>query len=352
MKRIVGFALALAILYVFVFARPLPAELVPKPVWAQDLAHPLKLASARSPARVGFRMGDVFGYVAPDGLVTFLDTVQAGVTMSDERYSNYSSVSGNLVVKDSAGRVVFNVDSGGYPVMEAGRLFVVSSDRTSLGELDRRGASLWRRDFGSIITSIDASASRLAVGLLDGRLMVIARGGRRLFVYAPRGEDPKVVYGVALSPDNAYLAAVAGLHPQRLYLLRERGEAYAPVRSVELPSASRSQVFLHLFEGIPYAFAESPDGLRYAGFGGGAAGLIPSGGAPIEDVAAATSRRLIEATGEDPAGRGAALRIIEPPGQVVATLPLPGSALFLRSLGERVYFGSERELARLDLVER
>lgn len=354
MKRTLLLALFFTVVYILVFSSPLKKQPAFAPQWIQNLTNPSKVAGLTSNETVGFRIGDVFGYVTPEGAMKYLDTAQFNVAMSEGRFINYSSVSKNLVEKDSSGRITLTVASRGYPILMAGRFFVIDTDRMAISELDSQGAVLWNREFGSLVTSMEANSSSVVVGLLNGSLVVLNKRGDKTFSYTPGGSRIPVVYGCAISADGQYIAVVSGLDPQKFILLQRDASGYRPRRVVDLNRELRQQVLIHFFPNIPYVYVESSGAVDYFALRGEASGVVQVDGR-VAGMAAgsgpliyAVSEKAPASDGNGPRSGNAQLIVFTPPGEIMTRSDFPAARLFLKAEGQAVYLGAGMELMRFD----
>lgn len=353
MKRTLGFALLFTAAYILVFSTPLKKEPVFTPRWVENLAAPSRIADASSTgSSFGFRIGNVFGYATPDGAIRYLNTAQFDVAMSGKRFINYSSVSNNLVEKDSTGRILVTIPAKGYPILSGGRFFIIGDHRMALAEMTSDGSRLWRRNFGSLITSMEATPRNLVIGLLDGRLLLLNKKGEATYAYTPKGSKIEAIYGCAVSSDGRYIAVVSGLDPQRFTLLRRASKGYRPERVADLPTSVRHQVFLHFFPGVPYVYIERPGAIDYFPLGRGKAGTVAVEG-QVRAMAAGRGPLLYALSAPARHGRGKAapggeLSAFTATGSVLARSPLAGSRFFLKTRGDALYVGTDMTLMRFD----
>ena len=213
--------LILLSLYVFIFPLRLKNEIIIEPAFALDLYGPTEMEQL-DPG-IPFRAGNRFGYISPEGNILFLDRTLYDVTLSSEYFINYSRVAGNLVIQTADGEFFASVDHRGYPLFLEDRLFLFSTNRSSISELDTQGEVLWRREYVSIITAVDVQNDLLVVGLLDGRCQVLDRDGSLLNDLPLRVSRIAAVYGCALSSDGTLVAVIHGIDEQILSLFQIDG---------------------------------------------------------------------------------------------------------------------------------
>lgn len=354
MKRTLLFALFFSVVYILVFSSPLKKEAAFIPQWVQNLADPSRIAGLKSSETVGFRIGDIFGYVTPHGAVKYLDTAQFNVAMSDGRFINFSSVSKTLVEKDSSGRIRLTVASRGYPILLAGRFFVIDTNRVAISELDSQGTVLWSREFGSVITSMEANSSIMVIGLLKGSLVVLDRRGGVAYTYEPGGSRIPAIYGCAVSADGQYIAVVSGLDPQKFILLRRDASGYRPRRVVDLRGELRRQVLIHFYPNVPYVYIEADGAIDYFALRGAASGEIKVGGR-VTGMAAGSGPLIYAVSEKAPSSKengsgvgSAQLTIFTPAGKTVTRGDFSAGRLFLKAEGDAVYLGADMRLMRFD----
>ena len=167
-----------------------------------------------------FVLGDIFGYVSDSGIIQYQDRKMYRVAMDDARFINFSSVSGNLVIQSFDGEVIDAIEIRGYPILLDGRIFIISTNRGEFGEIDVQGSYLWKYEFTSPITEIDAKHGHVMLGLLDGRVLIYDRNGIRAAELLFDQSRVSAIYGCALSADATRIAVIHGIDPQILSVYR------------------------------------------------------------------------------------------------------------------------------------
>ncbi len=290
------------IIYFFVFAVPLPKELVFSPTWSLKLSGPrpegtaaaavssipgdaartqkpaadAAKAAVKAPAQeiapfvrgeaagaaglIPFNFGKLFGYFSRDGKLGFSQGLPFGLALSRKAYIAYDQIPESLVLKTPDGTDKLKIDETGYPFYSGERLFVMKPGQSGVIELGSDGKPLWERDFPSIITAFDASANLVAIGLLDGNLIGIGNKGEELIKFAPGGSRIPGIYGCAVSPDGELVAAVSGLDQQRLVILERRTSAYRVTFHKWFNSDFRRPVHMGFTADGRYLVYEEPDG--------------------------------------------------------------------------------------------
>lgn len=248
MRLIGGGTMFLLLLYLALFPRPLGTELMV----SVESSIALQDAEARSQGATlplfPFQLAPFFGYIDSEGVLTYRDRIQGGIALTQDGFINYSSVSETHVYQDGYGRIERVIQASGYPVLRAGRVFVLGPGGGRLSEWGANGAQMWEREFASLITAFDATDTTVVVGLLSGDLLVLNEEGQEIQSYQARRSRVPVVYGLDIETNGDRVALVFGLDPQIVTVLEHDGERYAPRFERELGSELREPVPVKFFE--------------------------------------------------------------------------------------------------------
>ena len=305
-------------------------------------------SSGRAPSSTPFQLGGRFGYVRPDGAVTYVGTTLYQVALSTSGFINFTRLGTDWILQDSAGRPVSGFSGSGYPLLspDGSRLFMVKTDLSGLRECDRGGETLWDRDFPTLVTCLSVQGDRVLVGLLDGSLHALNRQGSPVFDYAPAGSRVPVMVGCAVSPDGSHAAAVSGIDPQYLTVLARRDTGFTPDWKTPLPDQFRREVRVNfsgdarllLVEGLGRAGLVDVGhrGLRWIAVQGALAGAaFPDGGRGVALLSrdGATARLVIEPSS----------------GAAVCREQFPARDVFVGSIDGQLLLGLDGRLLRIDL---
>ena len=216
--------------------------------------------------------------IQSDNRILFLDEAgtpvqyqEGGRVAVDNRWWAASRGS-EVEIREPNGRLRSRIPISAVPYTRNGQLFLLHDAEGTLFKVDpANGAVLWRREFISKVTVLDAHGDRNLVGLLDGRCLLIDDSGEALLEYRPGGSRIEAIYGGALSPDGTKVAIIAGLDPQRFILLAERKNGFRPVTSHSTETDFRRYVFvdfvnsgtLVVYESEGYVSAVEVDGYEY-----------------------------------------------------------------------------------------
>ncbi len=342
-------ALALGLLYPFLFPLPSGREGYFKPVWSLAVPAPQgppAPAAGDDGRQSWFRAGRYFGFVRLDGRLLYAAEVLHGVALSDLGFINYPRVADNFVFQDPAGRFQYGVRGYGYPVLDPSGelLYTVSTDLTELKRLDRDGEVLWSAGFFAPITTLALSGDQCAVGLLDGTLKLLDSGGRIAQDFQPEPSRIPVILGAALSPGR--LAVLSGIDPQRLTILERRGAQYAPLESLATGSDLRREATLRFTADGRFLAYETETGLVLKDLRRGASGAA----LPGRPLAFSSSGQGLLAVGSRE-GSGSRLRLLRPLDSPLYQQRLATGELFLRFLDGALLLGIPGRLARVDYLE-
>lgn len=342
-------ALLFSVAYFLLFPYPLGRELVAVPQWAV----PVSPSTPSFPAEQGrpswqFQLGGRFGYVQGDGELSYAGTVLYHVALSASGFVNYTRLGTDWILQNSSGQRLTSFSGSGYPLLgpEGDRIFNVKSDLSGIIEIDRSGAALWERDFAAPVTTLSLQGDSLAVGLLNGSLLLINTQGFPLLEYSPGGSRIPVILGSAVAPDGSLVAAVSGIDPQFLTVLGRQGSRFAPRATLSLSSDYRREVRIGFSPDSRYLFCEGRQGvglfdpagryLRWVSLRGRLAGAAFPGHGRL---AAFASRE-----------GGRAQLAIEPPAGVAAYREeFPAQELSLGDIDGQLLLGLDGELLRIDI---
>ncbi len=352
---------AAGIAYFLVSAFPLQKELVLVPGWTRSLAQapagPIaQSATAKkggagpaSSAPIPFRLGNRYGYFTADGSILFAGTAAYGVALAPDAFATYDRLSEGFTISSPDGTAISRVSFVGYPFFAAGRRFAISPDQATVAELSKGGAIAWTYQFGSIVTSFDASPSIAVFGLMDGRIVGLDPSGSVLLDFAPGGSRIAGVYGVAASPDGLLVAAITGLDRQRLVVMEKRSSAYRVAYHRYLSSDYRRPVYI----------AFTPDGNRLAYESPSGVGVYDRSSRGETAISVPATSRLGLTTMDGRlmvllSGGGDEKRLVcaALPDRRVVDLVLKAPLAFVETGGDSIYLGIDDDMVRMDLRER
>ena len=178
--------------YVF-FPHQLKKELVILPSWSADaFSEPSGRFSVDG--AVPFKFDNKLGYFSSAGEILYSEDVMYNSAVSSDVFINYSSISNNLVLKDSSGRMKSSIETEGFPFFINSRLFVLSPDRMSVSEYGTDGSELLTISSDSLITSMDAGARAIIIGKLNGEVSVFTGSNKPDFTYFSTDSRYSVAY--------------------------------------------------------------------------------------------------------------------------------------------------------------
>ena len=323
-------ALPLIVAHFLLFPYPLGREVVLRARWRVPLPAGGDAVAGR--ARAGapggaapFQLGDLYGFVSPDGELASLARTPFRVALSRRGSVAYSRIGGTWVLDGPSGQALASLSGDGYPLLspDGERILIVKTDLTGLSELAETGEPAWSRDFASLLTSVAVAGDWLAAGLLNGSVSLVDRRGAVVFEDAPAGSRIAATYGVAVTADGGRLAAVTGIGPQRLTLWRRSRDGYTASGRLPLGSEFRREVRLS-FAGDGRSLAsEDAGGVTVVDVADGSRLLVPLRGR-------VTGMVFLGPTGGRPGawvvaardGADAQLAAVRPPAAVLARVSL------------------------------
>jgi hypothetical protein len=323
-------ALPLIVAYFLLFPYPLGRELVLRARWRVPLPADGSPISVEGRAASGtslapFRLGDLYGFVSPDGELASLARTPFGVALSRRGSVAYTRIGGTWMLDDPSGRPLLSFSGNGYPLLspDGDRMLLVKTDLAGLRELAESGDVSWERDFPSLLTSVSVEGDWLAAGMLHGAVSLVDRTGALVFEDQPSGSRIAATFGVAVTADGGRLAAVTGIGPQLLTLWRRSRDGYAVSGRVSLGSDFRREVRLVFSADGRSLASEAAGGVAFVDTASGERSLVPLRGrvTGMEFLGAAGGRPgtwLVAARD----GAEAEIVAVRPPGAVLARVPL------------------------------
>jgi hypothetical protein len=325
-------ALPLIVAHFFLFPYPLGREVVLRARWRVPL--PVDGSAAAGTARAGagpeataapFQLGDLYGFVTPDGRLASLDRTPFRVALSRRGSVAYGRIGGTWMLDGPSAQPLISFSGNGYPLLspDGERILLVQTDLTGLRELGEAGDTSWDRDFPSLLTSVAIAGDWLAAGLLNGAVSIVDRTGALVFEEAPTGSRISAAFGVAITADGRRLAAVTGIGPQQLTLWRRSRDGFAAASRVPLESDFRREVRI-AFSGDGSSLAsEAAAGVVIVDAENGNHSLVPlrgrlTGMAFLGTGGGRAGTWLVAARD----GAGAELAAVRPPDAVLARVPL------------------------------
>ncbi|MDR2210415.1 MAG: WD40 repeat domain-containing protein [Spirochaetaceae bacterium] len=214
------------IAYMLLAAQPIPQEIILTNNWLKRLDTTAAEETAPAGELIPFTLGNRFGYAAEDGTLILNRIREKTVSLSTGYWAEYDPVPEEIVIHDPrSGADISLEDPWGYPFFLKRRIFIISKDQTTLGELDKTGEILWKYDYEAPLTCIDATDQFVLTGTLDGMIDLLDSRGNALFPsHAPGASAIPVILGCRISSDGSKLAIVSGIDKQRFLFLEWYGE--------------------------------------------------------------------------------------------------------------------------------
>ena len=348
-KRTFGvLLLVLLAVYLLGFPRGTGQELQLLPQWVSDVSRvaaagdnaqamgPQQRADARA-----FRLGDRFGYLDRDGTLLLSEAVLYDVTLTDNRFANYSEVSQTVVVQDPGGSIIGTIDAEGYPLFLGELSVLLHPDGVTVSQWRSDGVRLWRYSVAAAFSAIDAAADVTLIGAIDGRLTALDQSGGELLQYRSRSGRLPVVTAVALSSDAELAAAVLDIDPQRVVLFERSEAGYELSAELELPDSLRRPLLLQFAFSDRTLLWEERDGLGGLRIGGRGRFALPTDGA-VSGLADIPELELLAVTMRDEN----AMVLLQPPhSRPIIRLPLPDGDTFVRVDGRNLLLGVRGRMA-------
>ncbi|MBN1797989.1 MAG: hypothetical protein JW822_05410 [Spirochaetales bacterium] len=353
--------------YFFMFSSPLQKELRIHLQWVIDLSDPSVTETATAAGKdlasaqafsLGNQPGDYFGYFDDDGNIIFLKQIEERndipfrVALSDRGFIYYSSSYVDLIFSDREGeeKKTYNDPGPGFPLLsqDGARVFILKTDLSGLREIDSSGEVLWSADVPSWITSFDYTDNLVMCGLGDGTVNIFDKQGNTAAAFPVQQGAVDCIYGVAFSEQNELYAGVAGAEPQFLFLGELNAQDKPAPSLIKLDSDFRREVRIEFSGHGELLFFEGEKALKVFDVSSKELSTFPL----LGDI---KSFDYIERV-----GIMAVVSAQNNFNEIVILMPgrsflfkdyFNGQKIFLTSVHNRLFFGIDHKIIRLDLVE-
>jgi hypothetical protein len=349
----------LFVLYIFAAPRPIPRETVIVPRWLSSLDSDSPVALSPEMPEAGifpFRLGGRFGYSDTGGRFIVNRAAEGYVSQSQRYWAEYGGEAETFEVRNpqsSSNDVLFTVENGmGYPLFLDDRIFIVGRDQNSLTALDDGGSVLWTYDFAATLTCIDAAASLILTGSLDGTVELLDANGARIFFFEPGGSRRAVISGCAMSADGSRLAIISGVDDQRFLLLERFGERgdYKVIYHEFLEDGFRRPVFVSFTDGDTRIVFERSGGIGVYTINARGSLNIPLEGDVVSMDDRGSDGLFFLITSQSAFQKR--LVVVRFPGSVVMEAPFRSAHVFFHREGPRFYVGGGNVMAAFELEKK
>lgn len=251
----------ISIIYIFLAVRPLNKEYCFTPVWKISTANPV-INTASSGKKTHFHLGQTLGYFDDDGNISLYQTFPYKVSISDVFFATYSSETDNIDFFKSNGEKAGVIEAKGFPYFVDNLVYVFLPGGCSFSKCSETGKVLWTFEGTFPITAFAAKENYTAVGLANGKIIVLNNeNGTTEIDFAPGGSDYPVILGLDISDDGQYIASVSGHNHQR-FVLSHREEKQqkiiyhrffehdSPYRTVVHFSRDGNRIFYNFANGL------------------------------------------------------------------------------------------------------
>jgi hypothetical protein len=349
-KCVIITAVFALLLYVLIVAEPVPEETVLSLNWINSLE--TSYQKNVDGQLIPFELGPYFGYVSEDGQLSMRKIKKTYVSLSDFLWAEYDAQDSIIPVKNPFNETVFNIEDGdSYPFFLDSRSFIINSEQNSISMLDGgvsaretgKAGIAWTYDFASTVTCVDASASLLLAGTLDGAVELIDNSGRRVYFSEPSGSRVSVIFGCALSGDGKKIALVSGLDEQRFVLIEQFGVSWRITFHEFLGEGLRRDVYVMFAEDDNKIIFERENALGIYDVKSRVSYKIPLDGEVTALGGSGEDGLLFFVTSQDEFKKK--LIGLKFPDTIMIEAPFNSSDAFLARKGDNLFVGGETTLA-------
>lgn len=227
-KKHIGLYILLAfifiLLYIFLAAKPLGKEYHFTPEWKKSILTPAVPKVVYDTHPIYFKLGQTIGYFTPDGQITTSKTFTSRASISTDYFAIYDTIDGQTSFFDYTGAEKDTFEVPGYPFFEENRIFVFMPGGSSFAKCNSDGSAQWIYENIIPITAFSSKDAYTSVGYSDGTIRIIDNEtGIEKTSFSPGGSDYKVILGLDVSSDGAYIVSVSGHDKQRFVITRTDG---------------------------------------------------------------------------------------------------------------------------------
>jgi hypothetical protein len=357
-KSLIIVVVFMLLLYAFVAAGPVTEETVLSLNWIASLETSYAEREADDGQLIPFELGQYVGYVSDDGRFGVNRQKQAYVSMSDTVWAEYGAQDETIIVKDCFDRDVFRIENGhGYPFFLDAKTFIVHTEQNSVSLIASEGANageaVWKYDFASPLTCVDAAAGRFLAGTLDGTVELIDENGMRVYFSESSGSRIATIFGCALSTDGEKIALVSGLDKQRFMLIEQAGTTWRITFHEFLEDGLRRNVFVKFVDNDDKVVFERENGLGVYDIKKHTSYKIPLDGDVTALENGGADGFLFLITSPPPmSGNGKKLVVIRFPDTVVVEAPFNSVDAFLTRRDSHLFVGGKTTLVSFEIEKK
>jgi hypothetical protein len=346
------YSFILFFIYFIIFSPSTGKEVIVKPLKSIDLEDEIGSSDnfSNKDQTSWFEVGDRFGYLGKDASLVYKDTIDYRIALSESGFINYSSIQEGeqgFVYRNVRGEVKSSFHQSGYPVLshDGRKIAVVKPDGTGLIQISADGEEEWNASFASIITAISIQNEYTLIGLLNGSLRLYSSDGKCIYAVTLRVTTPESIYGASLSQNEKMLAAVYGIEPQRIVLIKKGSSNMEKPVSIEIPTDLRRQVFVRFSENGRFLFTEGKNSVMIMDTDSMKLRSIPVSGS-FESLSESSGSRYITVltqSGNDFI-KSSSLYIFTPPDITFLEERFSGSSVSAKTFGDLLVIGQDTNL--------
>ena len=339
----------LFVLIVYIFISPEKEGKIFRilPQWIIDKNDDIAADINKEDAYIPFKMGNIFGYFTEKGKVTLRDKIFYGVTQTDDYFINYSSITDQLVIIDNNGEFVNSVSTTGYPYFHSDRLFMISTNRKKISEINLEGDVLWENENLSELTSLDANGENVIAGYVNGDVIIVNPENKVEKMFKPDLSRINTVYSTGISDNSEYAAVISGVEPQYMLLFRKNHDKYTRIFSYQFVSSLRHSRITDFTHDNKYLYFGSQNTFYCYDIEKRKLNKIPVDDRLIK-VSYIKEHDLFCLISND-AGEEYRVSISSPDGRMFYDSSFSAERIYMKNYGENLYIGVDDEIYSVKL---
>jgi len=213
------FCIFFCLLYFFIATKPLEKHLHLQPVWTTDITKNIPNTNTvfdNNETIQHFKLGQNLGYFDTNGKILLFKTFPFKATISNSYWTLYAPDNASVNCYNPEQKLITTINATGFPYFKEKRLYVFHPSGNSFSSYNEDGTLAWSHDEPAIITAFDSSVNGTVAGYSNGKIFYTDASNENSTIFSPGGSNYEIIYGLSISPDGNYVAALCGLDKQRI----------------------------------------------------------------------------------------------------------------------------------------
>ncbi|HZK19619.1 MAG TPA: hypothetical protein VFC68_02715 [Treponemataceae bacterium] len=252
------------IIYFFTAATTLKEQIHLQPVWTIDIIKNRQNHTEHFPVygfTHHFKLGQNLGYFDTDGQIGLFKTFPFKAAVSDNFWTLYSQDHSITSVFTPQKTEIATIKATGFPHFDKNRIYIFHPGGNSFSSYTNEGTLLWTHEEASIITAFDSSPGGTVAGFSNGNIFYTDSTSFKTTVFSPGGSNYEIIFGLAISENGKYIAALCGLEKQRIVIAQIENQQVKIFYHEFLESETREQSLVYFNSANDKVFVNTNKGI-------------------------------------------------------------------------------------------